>query len=144
MTPSNDFYDSVSQYNPPDQKVYVDAGVSSASAVPSPKFDEPEPIPNAFDGGDEAAQEERTVAPVGPANEVHMKDSTAVSPGDATHVADIQADDRAPVGLDAGALEVTAAEHDEGGWHGGANEANKRDAPEADADKPEAKINKLD
>lgn len=132
----NDFKESISEYydsavKPPTPQVYVDAGAGSAAASPSKQHVDAEPIHNAFDGGDQAAQEEKTVAPVGPANEVKMKDSTAVVPQEkATAVAPINADDRAPVGLDAGALEVTGAGHDEGGWHGGANE----DAPKGKRD----------
>ncbi len=39
-------------------------------------------------------------------------------------------DNRAPVGMDAGAPEVTDAAEDEGGWHGGAEEAGSRDQSE--------------
>jgi dolichyl-phosphate-mannose-protein mannosyltransferase len=142
-----DFHDNVAQYypdsaiQPPNPKVYVDAG--AASAVPSRKGDEPEPIHNVFDGGDDAAHEEKTMAPVGPVNEIQMKEHTLLHPAVAGSAAPVQADDRAPVGLDAGALEVTGID-DEGGWHGGANEdhadhkpnpdANKRDAADADSD----------
>lgn len=41
----------------------------------------------------------------------------------ATQVEDL----RAPVGLDAGAPEVTDAAEDEGGWHGGAEDNAKRE-----------------
>lgn len=46
-------------------------------------------------------------------------------------------DTRAPVGMDAGAPQVTAAEVDEGGWHGGAEE-NAREGLEEKEEKGEA------
>lgn len=95
----------------------------------------PEPIKNVFDAGDEAAQEEKTQG-LGPNNEVKMQESTAVAgpaPVEADKDAPVPADDRAPVGLDAGALEVTGAAYDEGGWHGGANEAAPKEQEEAKA-----------
>lgn len=120
----NDFYDNLSQYTDsavhrPDQKVYVDAAPS-----PSRVGDEAEPIKNVF-GGEDTLPGEETEQPVGPVNEVHMKEETLAHPAKADETADANQDTRAPVGLDAGAAEVTGADFDEGGWHGGANEGNE-------------------
>lgn len=121
-------YYSQSAVTEPAPKVYVD------SAVTTKIEDVPEPIHNVFEGGDDAAADEKTVAPIGPVNDVKMQESTSganpVAPSDA---APIPADDRAPVGLDAGALEVTGAAHDEGGWHGGANEDDESHQKDTDA-----------
>lgn len=84
----------------------------------------PEPIHNVFDNPD-APAEEKTIAPVGPANEVPMLDTTILPPNPATVSAVEEGenkDTRAPVGLDAGAPQVTDEAMDEGGWHGGAEE----------------------
>ena len=102
------------------------------------KDEAPEPIKNVFEDPN-APPEEKTVAPVGPANEVHMLESTAVIPldqhADAQNVEDL----RNPVGLDAGAPEVTDAAENEGGWHGGAEDADSKDQ-EPLADVPPAPI----
>ena len=42
------------------------------------------------------------------------------------------------MGLDAGAPEVTAAAEDEGGWHGGAEEGQKREEKEGEVGGPPA------
>ena len=71
-----------------------------------------------------APPEEKTVAPVGPKNEVPMQESTElpnVRPPVASE-APIPEDLRNPVGLDAGAPEVTDTAEDDGGWHGGAED----------------------
>jgi dolichyl-phosphate-mannose-protein mannosyltransferase len=39
-------------------------------------------------------------------------------------------DERVPVGMDAGSPEVTGAAHDDGGWHGGAEEGNAEQVQE--------------
>ncbi|EIW66678.1 dolichyl-phosphate-mannose-protein mannosyltransferase [Tremella mesenterica] len=83
----------------------------------------PEPIKNIFIEAVEP--EEKTIAPVGPANEVQMQESTeAISPEETQVVAHPE-DLRIPVGLDAGSPEVTAAAEDDGGWHGGAEEGKR-------------------
>lgn len=84
----------------------------------------PEPIKNVFEDPN-APPEEKTIAPVGPANEIQMNPSTAELPlaSPAGKVEDL----RQPVGMDAGAPEVTDAAEDVGGWHGGAEENNKRE-----------------
>jgi len=83
----------------------------------------PEPIKNVFEDPN-APPEEKTVAPVGPENEVQMNPSTKDVPLEqATQVEDL----RVPVGLDAGAPEVTDAAEDAGGWHGGAEDNAKRE-----------------
>lgn len=130
LTLSTDFKDQIHQYydesavHKPLHSVYLDPNAPDAATTTLVE-EVPEPIKNVFDAGDDAAQEEKTQG-VGPANEVKMQESTAAA-GPVPHRVDenapIPADDRAPVGLDAGALEVTGAAHDEGGWHGGANEA---------------------
>lgn len=126
-----DFYEDIKMYHPEssaikqaEHQIYVDEGAHTTIVDEAP-----EPIKNAFDGGDDAAREEKTTGVAGPNNDVKMQESTAL-PGPA-HDADapIPQDDRAPVGLDAGAIEVTGAVHDEGGWHGGAND----DAPKEEA-----------
>lgn len=132
-----DFHDSIPQYyaqsaiSQPAAKVYVDT--QSTRIVD----EAPEPIKNVFEGGDEAAQEAKTVGGIGPDNEVKMQESTKVvaQPEAAKSDAPKQADDRAPVGLDAGALEVTGAGHDEGGWHGGANDDVPKEAPPSNKNK---------
>jgi dolichyl-phosphate-mannose-protein mannosyltransferase len=83
----------------------------------------PEPIKNVFEDPD-VQPEEQTTAPVGPVNEVQMNPSTSTVPLEP--VTDKIEDLRKPVGLDAGAPEVTDVNEDEGGWHGGAEENNKR------------------
>lgn len=131
------YYDE-SAVHKPVHSVYLDP--QAPDAATTTLIDEaPEPIKNVFDAGDDAAQEEKTQG-LGPPNEVQMQESTAAA-GPAPHRDDenapIPADDRAPVGLDAGALEVTGAAHDEGGWHGGANEG----APKEDkAEPPQAPV----
>lgn len=129
------YYDQ-SAVHKPAHSVYLDPAAPDAATTTLVE-EVPEPIKNVFDGGDEAAQEEKTEG-LGPANEVKMQASSAAPDhghGHQDHKAEnapIPADDRAPVGLDAGALEVTgAAAHDEGGWHGGANEGNEGAAKEA-------------
>ncbi|KAL1409751.1 Dolichyl-phosphate-mannose--protein mannosyltransferase 1 [Vanrija albida] len=131
-----DFYEDIKMYHPEssavkqaEHQIYVDD-----SAQTTIVDEAPEPIKNAFDGGDDAAKEEKTTGIEGPNNDVKMQESTAV-PGPAEDKADapIPQDDRAPVGLDAGALEVTGSAHDEGGWHGGAND----DAPKEEEAQPE-------
>lgn len=85
----------------------------------------PEPIKNVFDDP-EAIPEEKTIAPVGPANEVPLIETTQLPPNPAEEAAVVEGeankDMRAPVGMDAGAAQVTNAEADEGGWHGGAED----------------------
>jgi dolichyl-phosphate-mannose-protein mannosyltransferase len=121
------YYDE-SAVHKPAHSVYLDADSHTTLLEEAP-----EPIKNVFDGGDEAAQEEKTQG-LGPNNEVKMQESTAAAgpaPVPVDKDAPVPADDRAPVGLDAGALEVTGAAHDEGGWHGGANEAAPKDEAKA-------------
>ena len=55
-----------------------------------------------------------------------MQQSTEIAPAKPVP-AEKPEDNRAPVGMDAGAPEVTAAAEDVGGWHGGAEEAERRD-----------------
>ena len=81
--------------------------------------DNPEPIKNAFEDPN-APPEEKTMQPFGPANDVPMLESTQAAGGDGP-VEKVE-DTRAPVGLDAGAPEVTDAAEDGGGWHGGAED----------------------
>ena len=100
----------------------------SGSRAHAEQDEAPEPIKNAFDDPN-APPEEKTVAPVGPKNEVPMQQSTVIAPVD-TVPADKPEDLRAPVGLDAGAPEVTDAAEDDGGWHGGAEEDQRRDIEE--------------
>ena len=76
-----------------------------------------EPIPNAFEP--DSPPEEKTKAIVGPQEMVNMLESTEAGP---MSPEDAPQDTRAPVGLDAGAPQVTDAAQDEGGWHGGAEE----------------------
>jgi len=64
-----------------------------------------------------------------------MQESTEAGPAPTTD-AEIPEDTRAPVGLDAGAPQVTAAAEDEGGWHGGAEEEGKRDEEEISRELP--------
>lgn len=91
----------------------------------------PEPIRNAFDDPN-GPPEEKTVAPVGPQNEVPMQQSTDIAPAVPASADQPKPEDtRAPVGNDAGAPEVTDAAQDEGGWHGGAEEDQRRDEKEA-------------
>lgn len=71
-----------------------------------------------------------------------MLDTTVLPPNPAMeHVpeadADGNADTRAPVGLDAGAPQVTDAAVDEGGWHGGAEEQGGGGAQEEQGGKKE-------
>lgn len=125
------YYDQ-SAVQKPVHSVYLDPQPDAATTTLVEEV--PEPIKNVFDAGDDAAQEEKTMG-LGPNNEVKMQESTAAVGPPAAHddkePAPIPADDRAPVGLDAGALEVTGGAHDEGGWHGGANEdAPKEHEPE--------------
>lgn len=81
----------------------------------------PEPIRNVFID-EQAPPEEKTIAPVGPINEVHMQESTEPIPNAEETEAAVAQDMRVPVGNDAGAPEVTAAEEDVGGWRGGAED----------------------
>jgi dolichyl-phosphate-mannose-protein mannosyltransferase len=83
-------------------------------------FDNPEAIP-----------EEKTIAPVGPQNEVPMLESTDIIPRESEVEAPKPEDTRAPVGLDAGAPQVTDKAEDEGGWHGDAEAGNVRDEEKA-------------
>ena len=94
------------------------------------KEEMPEPIKNAFEDAN-APPEEKTVAPVGPANEIQFNPSTQAVP--LREPIEKIEDLRNPVGMDAGAPEVTDAAADEGGWHGGAedNEKREREAVEA-------------
>lgn len=128
----HEYYDQ-SAVTKPAHKVYIDA-LESATAID----DGAEPIANVFDQGDDAAQEVKTAGLEGPIIEVPvpMQESTTGA-GGKEEDAPIPADDRAPVGLDAGAPEVTGTGHDEGGWHGGANEgAPKEDEPAAKEEPP--------
>ena len=79
-----------------------------------------------FDNAD-APPEEKTVAPVGPINDVPMQYSTERAPPVPAVPAERPEDTRAPVGLDAGAPEVTDAAENEGGWHGGAEEEERKE-----------------
>jgi len=90
----------------------------------------PEPIKNVFEDPN-APPEEKTVAPVGPANEIQFNPSTQAVP--LREPVEKVEDLRNPVGMDAGSPEVTDAAADEGGWHGGAedNEKREREAVEA-------------
>lgn len=123
-----DFHGSMHEYYAqsavvePEKHVYVNAEAATTTLVE----EVPEPIANVFDKGDDAAQEEKTQGLAGPRKEQPpMQDTTGgnlvgkVAAGDA----EIPADDRAPVGVDAGAVGVTAAEQMDG-WRGGANEDN--------------------
>ena len=94
------------------------------------KEEMPEPIKNAFEDAN-APPEEKTVAPVGPANEIQFNPSTQAVP--LREPIEKVEDLRNPVGMDAGAPEVTDAAADEGGWHGVAedNEKREREAVEA-------------
>lgn len=56
-----------------------------------------------------------------------MQESTIAIPLNENHEAQRVEDLRNPVGLDAGAPEVTDAAEDVGGWHGGAEDAGKRE-----------------
>jgi dolichyl-phosphate-mannose-protein mannosyltransferase len=90
----------------------------------------PEPIKNVFDNPD-VISEEKTIALVGPQNEVPMLESTDVIPRESEVEAPIAEDTRAPVGLDAGAPQVTDKSDDDGGWHGDAEAGNERDEERA-------------
>lgn len=56
-----------------------------------------------------------------------MQESTIAIPLNENHEAQRVEDLRNPVGLDAGAPEVTDAAEDIGGWHGGAEDPGKRE-----------------
>ncbi|ORX40287.1 putative Dolichyl-phosphate-mannose--protein mannosyltransferase 2 [Kockovaella imperatae] len=91
----------------------------------------PEPIKNVFEDPN-APPEEKTIAPVGPQNEVPMQASTYIAHPPVQPVsgdAPIPEDLRNPVGLDAGAPEVTDAAEDQGGWHGGAEDPEGHPIP---------------
>lgn len=153
---SGDFYDHLSEYKgiAPSSQVKLDSG-STATAAVSPYIlkpcqillltptsiqeEAPEPIKNVFEGLQDIP-EEKTMAPVGPAYEVQMLESTETAPIQ-TADAEIPEDTRVPVGLDAGAPQVTAAVEDEGGWHGGAEEQGGRDVEEdKEADRQRAPL----
>lgn len=89
----------------------------------------PEPIKNVFEPVDDPAEAIATSAFLGPDPNVPMLESTESSPLAAAETPDATLpieDTRAPVGMDAGAPQVTAAEQDEGGWHGDAEDDGKR------------------
>jgi dolichyl-phosphate-mannose-protein mannosyltransferase len=56
-----------------------------------------------------------------------MLESTDIIPRESEVEAPKPEDTRAPVGLDAGAPQVTDKAEDEGGWHGDAEAGNARD-----------------
>ncbi|EKC98887.1 hypothetical protein A1Q2_06858 [Trichosporon asahii var. asahii CBS 8904] len=123
-----DFHGSMHEYYAqsavvePEKHVYVNAEAATTTLVE----EVPEPIANVFDKGDDAAQEEKTQGLAGPQKEQPpMQDTTGgnLVGKVAADDAEIPADDRAPVGVDAGAVGVTAAEQLDG-WRGGANEDN--------------------
>jgi dolichyl-phosphate-mannose-protein mannosyltransferase len=92
----------------------------------------PEPIKNVFDPP-AIAVEEATAALLGPEPNVPMLESTESHPLPAVEtsaIAQPNEDTRAPVGMDAGAPQVTAAEQDAGGWQGDAEDDGKRVAGE--------------
>lgn len=143
MISSNDFHDHLRDYRT-DQVVsplitlpHHDSAVTTTLVVScsQPSFqgkadqkdEAPEPIKNVFDDPQPIA-EEKTVAPVGPANEVQLVETTELPPNPAeealapAEAGEENKDLRAPVGMDAGAAQVTNAEADEGGWHGGAED----------------------
>lgn len=108
----------------PSDQVLVSNAIGPDSATTTLVDEAPEPIKNAFDDPN-APPEEKTVAPVGPVNEIQMNPSTsAVTQEPAPEKLE---DLRQPVGLDAGAPEVTDVAENVGGWHGGAEENNKRE-----------------
>ncbi|WWC88890.1 uncharacterized protein L201_003805 [Kwoniella dendrophila CBS 6074] len=129
----NDFHDDLGQYtaipavssNKIDSAVTHDSGAITTTLVE----EAPEPIQNVFEAVDVPA-EEKTIAPVGPQNEVQMQESTAEVPpqqGAVESDVGVVEDTRAPVGNDAGQPGVTDISNDEGGWHGGADEDMKHD-----------------
>ncbi|BEJ13148.1 hypothetical protein CspHIS471_0303220 [Cutaneotrichosporon sp. HIS471] len=134
----SDFRDQMHQYydqsavHKPLHSVYLDQDSQTTLLEEAP-----EPIKNVFDAGDAAAQEEKTIGMAGPNNDVKMLQSTAAA-GPVPNAGEQQAqgDARVPVGIDAGALEVTDKAHDEGGWHGGANEGAPKETEEAQAPAP--------
>ncbi|KAI9631780.1 putative Dolichyl-phosphate-mannose--protein mannosyltransferase 2 [Dioszegia hungarica] len=129
----NDFPDRLSHYSGQmaSEKIAPSGGVSSFidSAITNTLVEEaPEPIKNVFDNPDGPA-EEKTIAVVGPEPNVPMLESTETRPmpvAEETQDAAPLEDTRAPVGMDAGAPQVTAAAEDEGGWHGDAEDDGKR------------------
>ena len=73
---------------------------------------------------------------MGPINEVIMQESTAIAKPEEANTEKYE-DLRNPVGLDAGAPEVTDAAADEGGWHGGAeDDENKVQSEEVNDQAP--------
>lgn len=123
----NDFHDHLRDYHTGEAvKSPLITMPHHDSAVTTTLVEEaPEPIKNVFDDP-EAIPEEKTIAPVGPANEVPLIETTQLPPNPAEEAAVVEGeankDMRAPVGMDAGAAQVTNAEADEGGWHGGAED----------------------
>ncbi|WWD18305.1 hypothetical protein CI109_102755 [Kwoniella shandongensis] len=121
----NDFHDNLGMYKGvtavPSQKVQLDDGLGADVLTTTMVEEAPEPIHNAFEAADPPS-EEKTVAPVGPQNEVQMQESTVAVPLGDISEAPIQEDTRAPVGVDAGAPAVTEKGEDQGGWHGGAED----------------------
>ncbi|KAK8858417.1 hypothetical protein IAR55_002644 [Kwoniella newhampshirensis] len=121
----NDFYEDMSMYKGtaamPSQKVELEDGLGADALTTTMVEEAPEPIKNAFEAVD-PPPEEKTVAPVGPQNEVQMQESTIALPLADPSEAPIQEDTRAPVGVDAGAPAVTDGSEDDGGWHGGAED----------------------
>ncbi|OCF73163.1 dolichyl-phosphate-mannose-protein mannosyltransferase [Kwoniella mangroviensis CBS 8886] len=132
----NDFHEDLGMYKAipavPSSKIGGDV-VPEGDAITTTFVEEaPEPIHNAFEAVDVPA-EEKTVAPVGPQNEVQMQESTIEVPLDGEGDVGKAEDTRAPVGNDAGAPAVTDKEVDEGGWHGGADEDMKHDHDDPEA-----------
>ncbi|KAK4685410.1 hypothetical protein P7C73_g4741, partial [Tremellales sp. Uapishka_1] len=130
----NDFHENLSQYSHGtpaqaaySQKVEMHDGltIQPEEMITTTMAEEaPQPMRNVFEDLDKAP-EEKTIAPVGPANEVQMLESDAVPPAVATE-ASLPEDLRNPVGLDAGAPAVTGEAENDGGWHGGAEDENRR------------------
>ncbi|KAL7419119.1 Dolichyl-phosphate-mannose--protein mannosyltransferase 1 [Cryptotrichosporon argae] len=144
----NDFHPNLAMYHDPNYGVPSDK-VSPFDGLTTTFVEEaPEPIGNVFQQADEA-KEEKTVAPVGPVNDVPMLESTGGVPGSAPAglapaqppaEAPVPADERAPVGLDAGAPQVTDAAADDGGWHGGAEDDGGPLADKVEAVVPKAPV----
>lgn len=117
----NDFHAELSQYKPivasPVQSPKVEteeAGEVTTTLAP----EVPEPGNDVFQAVQEP--EEKTVAPVGPVNEVPHIKSPEVAEGTSVEVAE---DLRVPVGKDAGDPEATSGgDVVEGGWQGGAED----------------------
>ncbi|ORY27894.1 Dolichyl-phosphate-mannose-protein mannosyltransferase-domain-containing protein [Naematelia encephala] len=123
----NDFHENLSMYHHApapvhSEKVQLDDGLGADAITTTFVEEAPEPIRNVFED-DNTPPEEKTVAPVGPKNEVQMPEFTeAAAPPPGEEPVDPAQDTRAPVGQDAGAPEVTAEEEDVGGWQGGAED----------------------